>query len=168
MGYPNWRTPLSVLEEEPFRGTQFTMNAAASHVNAGPFDRYCTPDGKWVKVAPPTEPVRLSNRSGLFAPNWEDEIVFCNPPYDHALLEWVRVALTRVAHASVLLLPPSVDTEWFHLLNAHPAVTLIWRRGRIKFWVPARKLADGSYDEECAESVIGPRPRAGNLIAVVR
>lgn len=85
------------------------MDAAASHANAL-LPVYCTEEGKFEKVG--TGKTRISSNDGLLAEAWRNERVFCNPPYDD-ILPWVQCANTRVADVAVLLLPPSIDTEWF-------------------------------------------------------
>lgn len=67
-----------------------------------------------------------------------DGRVWCNPPYSR-IMPWVEKALwevyskRRCPHVTMLL-PPNVDTEWFHL-GAHRATTYLLR-GRIRFMDP--------------------------------
>lgn len=66
--------------------------------------------------------------------------VWCNPPYSR-ILPWIRKAIfeTRGPYCpiAVLLLPPNVDTEWFHLGAFHATTYLL--RGRIQFMDPTGK-----------------------------
>src|SRR5690606_12617026 len=75
------------------------------------------------------EPVQLAEGSGLSLSNWEGERVFCNPPYDHELENWINLAVQgwqeRVVPLSMLLLPPSTDTEWFHNLWPDPPAKIV-------------------------------------------
>lgn len=136
MGYKNWRTPhdegsvYAALNRE----LNFTLDAAASHMNAL-LPRYCTEEGKFIrgdtmpegaiftpdgfvldgKVIWPGVPTKISDADGLDPAAWADESVFCNPPYDD-ILPWAKVANARVAKVSALLILPSIDTEWFDAL----------------------------------------------------
>lgn len=189
IGYKNWRTPRSFFDtlDAEFH---FTLDAAASHANAL-VDKYCTEEGKFVRaLSYPQEsspPVfwRLSAADGLEPSAWIDEVVFCNPPYDQRIRDWVELANARRAEVSVLLLPPSIDTEWFSMVwTAGRAKTystpeyhsvLIWpdreirfMRKRIRFLRPKHFAITGAgaYDESDLESVLGESPRAGNLVVI--
>ena len=149
MGFKGWQTPpefFAALHAE----FAFTLDAAASHDNAL-LDRYFTEE-----------------MDGL-AQSWMGERVFCNPPYDASLYAWVRKASLREAAVTVMLLPASVDTAWFHDFiwcvpdaypcnalgceNARARVDVRFLRGRLRFW------RDGKP---------GGAPRAGNMIVVWR
>lgn len=187
MGFKGWQTSpefFAALHAE----FAFTLDAAASHENAL-LDRYCTERGYFdkaelmtrspiesyttsqgffeeVRIATPTRP-----EDGLSLP-WYDKRVFCNPPYDASIPLWIDKAYE--AELCVMLLPPSVDTEWFHALadNFFPDDAEAYRherwghqwlgmgtatfgmhlmRGRLKFWQGGKP---------------GPAPRAGNMIVV--
>lgn len=208
MGYKNWRTPHS-HEEDIFvqldEEFHFTLDAAASHANAL-LPRYCTEEGKFERIvdyipairkATPMQGVsKISDHNGLDLRAWENERVFCNPPYDD-LYPWCEIAKegarTKVP-VSVMLLPPSADTLWFHgLFTYHTSFEKVdtdfytgfrtldgffefrfWKN-RVKFLVPKRKITleiDGVQvtvpDESDPESVEGGAPRAGNLVIVRR
>lgn len=182
MGWKNWETPpefFRKLDEE----FHFTLDAAASHENAL-CERYCTPDGTFIKNLPTVDirnegpaPAcwsRLSELDGLGF-EWNGKRVFCNPPYDSSIGQWVDKALRREAEVTVLLLPPSVDTKWFHQLHSEvkgrthavtiehggkwwrgdssPQMEVLFMEGRLRFY------RDGKP---------GDAPRAGNLLVVVR
>ena len=119
MGYKNWRTPHDAgsvyadLDAE----LRFTLDAAASHMNAL-VDKYCTEEGTFDRSVSEFKGslcTKISQSNGLSPEAWAGEVVFCNPPYDD-ILPWAQVSNTRVAKASVLLLPPSIDTEWYDAL----------------------------------------------------
>ena len=157
MGFKNWETPpdfFAKLDEE----FHFTLDAAASHENAL-CGTYCTVDGTFGWKGG----VQLSALDGLTY-SWGEHRVFCNPPYDSSLYQWVQKAAMREAELSVLLLPPSIDTKWFHEFiwdDGGIGITPKWRRGvtghflpkRLRFW------RDGKPGES---------PRAGNLLVVFR
>lgn len=177
MGFKSWETPpefFAALNAE----FSFTLDAAASHENAL-CETYCTIDGSYngYDVWGVEKPKKLNSLDGLEAP-WDGERVFCNPPYDSTLYQWVEKAAKREAKVAVLLLPPSVDTNWYQLLldqfydrtfnslhrwgnlkrwrghrNSDDSFELLTYEGRLKFW------SDGKP---------GSTPRAGNLLAIFR
>lgn len=177
MGFKAWETPKdfwSVLNEE----FKFTLDAAASHENhLTPL--YSTVDGTYLSFGGAT--VKLSSMDGLEYP-WEGESVWCNPPYDRTLDQWVTKAIdvTKGPRGDgkttvVLLLPPSVDTKWYHkIMTARPmirnhtryigdttwhgfssfySIEILFMEGRLKFNI---------------DGVPGPAPRAGNMLVILR
>ncbi len=62
--------------------------------------------------------------------SWVGERVFCNPPYNRGIGDWLAKA--REAECAVFLLPARTDTAWFHdyCLTADEIRFL---RGRLKF-----------------------------------
>ena len=128
------------------------------------------------------------------AHSWERERVFCNPPYDGVELpKWINKALKREADISVLLLPASIDTPWFHfiletlgesigmqgkILGGRKwngiwwvGADLLFMKGRLRFWRPpnAHHPSSGLYEPIYGEpSEPGPSPRAGNMLLIVR
>ena len=171
MGYKHWRTPtgvgkiFTILNEE----FDFTLDVAASHANTL-LPRYCTEDGKFQRVYPgdggPEDynVLKLAHTDGLDIHSWKDERVFCNPPYDGSLGSWVELGGEAVRRGktplTVMLLPPSVDTEWYHdlfgyvdkdifdlVLDDHytgfrsKTFELRFWRGRVKFLTPKREIA---------------------------
>ena len=151
MGFKEWQTPPDFFAELNAQ-FHFTLDAAASHENAL-CTNYCTPEGTFRK-RPGKSPYQAYGLDGLALP-WISEKVFCNPPYDASLYRWVEKAAGSWARVSVLLLPPSVDTAWFHdfIWGHGETVETHFLRGRLKFW---------------RDGVPGPAPRAGNLIAIFR
>lgn len=76
----------------------------------GPFtlDPCCTPE---TARAPKFYTVK---EDGLAQP-WSGR-VFCNPPYGREIAKWIRKAVEEQARGvtTVMLLPASTDTAWFH------------------------------------------------------
>lgn len=138
MGNPDWETPPRFFAHLNDL-YHFTVDAAASRTNAL-LPRY------WTK-----------EDSGL-THSWAGERIFCNPPYDSCLYAWVAKAAVRNAEVAVLILPPSIDTAWFHdgiwdldLHQVRPGVSIQFLRGRIKF----------NY-----LGVPGIKPRLGTMLAI--
>jgi site-specific DNA-methyltransferase (adenine-specific) len=70
-------------------------------------------------------------RDGL-AMSWENNRVWCNPPYGREIKHWVKKAHQESVNAEiVMLLPARTDTAWFHDYAIRHKVTFI--RGRLKF-----------------------------------
>ena len=71
------------------------------------------------------------NDNGLMQ-SWENEIVFCNPPYSN-VGKWVEKAYQERNNATiVMLIPARTDTKWFHNYIYHIA-EIRFIKGRIKF-----------------------------------
>lgn len=64
--------------------------------------------------------------------SWDNEIVFCNPPYGRSLKEWVKKASLARGGVVVLLIPARTDTSYFHDYIYHKA-EIRFLRGRLKF-----------------------------------
>ena len=147
--FKDWETPpefFKKLDEE----FHFDFDAAASHQNHL-CDDYATEDGTFSMIHPGLRE-QVSALHGYVTP-WHGRRVFCNPPYDSSIGKWVAKAASREAEVSVLLLPPSVDTAWFHDYIWGHRCEVRFLRGRLKFW---------------REGKPGEAPRAGNLIAIFR
>lgn len=188
--FKSWMTPpefFRKLDEE----FGFTLDAAASHENAL-CDTYFTQDGLW------SRPATIEDRTvnGLTG-SWVGECVFCNPPYDSSISQWVDKAFKFEAEVAALLLPPSFDTAWGQriweayreiprkldggfVLGDPGGETCEIRLppGRLRFYRPAfknpkSKLKDYEvYGEAIFDyskpHVPGESPRAGNLVAIFR
>ena len=63
--------------------------------------------------------------------DWDDEIVFCNPPYGREIGKWVKKAAESKATV-VMLLPARTDTKWFHDYIYEKA-EIRFIKGRLKF-----------------------------------
>ncbi len=156
MGFSAWETPPDFFAALNFHH-KFTLDAAASHGN-NLLDRYCTEDGSWIKDQ---FPMKRNDYTGLDLISWVNERVFCNPPYDQTIPQWIEFGLSHRAFSSSLLLPPNTSTSWFHtLLNSLGNCTgsiirrygdtwwrgwsyfgaeVLFHDGRLKFWHPALK-----------------------------
>ena len=166
MGNKDWETPPDFFRK--VHGVyNFTLDAAASDENAL-LDQYCTLEGKhsWT----PKDPFGFKPRYGSFAAGldglnpeaWRDERVWCNPPYDSTLYKWVEIAASGIAEVAVLLLPPSIDTKWFHDFiwddgfigqppGPRPGVEIHFLKKRLKFWYNGKE---------------GKAPRGGSMLVV--
>ena len=70
-------------------------------------------------------------RDGL-AMSWENNRVWCNPPYGRQIKDWVKKAHHESVNSEiVMLLPARTDTAWFHDYAIRHKVTFM--RGRVKF-----------------------------------
>lgn len=66
--------------------------------------------------------------------SWDDEIVFCNPPYGRTLGLWVKKASEARGGTVVLLIPARTDTTYFHkYVYKKRGVTIRFIKGRLKF-----------------------------------
>lgn len=68
--------------------------------------------------------------------SWENEIVFCNPPYGREITMWVQKCFLEVedggCKCAVMLIPARTDTQWFHkYIYGKAEVRFI--KGRLKF-----------------------------------
>ena len=158
MGFKSWETPpdfFKALNAE----FHFTLDAAASHENAL-CKFYFTPEGMFSKLGN-SYTTENYGANGL-EQSWQGHRVFCNPPYDSSIGEWVKQAKKK-NDLAVMLLPPSVDTAWYtRLLGQFEGLThitgrrwgetfwqgpvqldekfaLLTMQGRLKFWHPALK-----------------------------
>jgi site-specific DNA-methyltransferase (adenine-specific) len=68
---------------------------------------------------------------GLSKP-WDQEIVFCNPPYGREIKHWVKKASETVGGVVVMLIPARTDTIYFHDYIYNKA-EIRFIRGRLKF-----------------------------------
>lgn len=48
------------------------------------------------------------------AQSWENERVFCNPPYGYGINAWIEKLASGEAEVAVGLVPARTDTRWFH------------------------------------------------------
>ena len=69
--------------------------------------------------------------------NWENNIVFCNPPYGRKIYKWVEKCYNESLKENtvvVLLIPSRTDTKYFHeFLYKKDNVELRFIKGRLKF-----------------------------------
>lgn len=64
--------------------------------------------------------------------SWDDEIVFCNPPYGREISKWVKKASEAKGGVVVMLIPARTDTKYFHEYIYHKA-EIRFIKGRLKF-----------------------------------
>lgn len=69
--------------------------------------------------------------------SWENENVFCNPPYGKEIRKWVEKAFVENIIGGalvVMLIPARTDTKWFHdYIYNKPNVEIRFIKGRLKF-----------------------------------
>lgn len=107
-----WSTPqefFNTLNEE----FHFTLDVAANHDNHKT-DNYFTQE-----------------ENGL-EQSWDNEIVWCNPPYGRQIKNWVKKASEQLGGVCVMLIPSRTDTAWFHDYIYNKA-EIRFIRGRLKF-----------------------------------
>ena len=65
--------------------------------------------------------------------NWQDEIVFMNPPYGRVISSWMQKAYesARAGALVVALVPARTDCRWWHAWAMRGEIRLI--KGRVKF-----------------------------------
>lgn len=65
--------------------------------------------------------------------NWDDEIVWCNPPYGREINKWVKKASESKA-LTIMLIPARTDTKWFHeYIYKKENTSIEFIKGRLKF-----------------------------------
>lgn len=64
--------------------------------------------------------------------SWDNEIVFCNPPYGRVLKDWVKKASEARGGVVVMLIPARTDTRYFHEYIYNKA-EIRFIKGRLKF-----------------------------------
>lgn len=66
--------------------------------------------------------------------NWDNEIVFMNPPYGREISKWIKKATEQRGGYVVCLIPARTDTKYFHdFLYKKNNVELRFVKGRLKF-----------------------------------
>ena len=64
--------------------------------------------------------------------SWDNEVVFCNPPYGRQIKDWVKKASEAKGGVVVMLIPARTDTSYFHnYIYYNSEIRFI--RGRLKF-----------------------------------
>lgn len=66
------------------------------------------------------------------AQSWDNQIVFCNPPYGREIGKWVKKASQATGGAVVMLIPARTDTRYFHEYIYHKS-EIRFLKGRLKF-----------------------------------
>lgn len=62
---------------------------------------------------------------------WEGRRVFCNPPYNRAMIPFLQRATE--AAVAVFLIPARTDTKWFHDIVLPHAKEIRFIKGRLRF-----------------------------------
>jgi phage N-6-adenine-methyltransferase len=66
--------------------------------------------------------------------NWEDETVYCNPPYGKELSKWIKKCSDEGEHSTIVMLVPSrTDTKAMQEYCLTKAKAICFIRGRLKF-----------------------------------
>lgn len=107
-----WATPQAFFDELN-KEFNFTLDPCADSTNA-----------KCAKFYTQQE-------DGL-AQSWDNEIVFCNPPYGREIKKWVKKASEAVGGVVVMLIPARTDTTYFHEYIYNKA-EIRFIKGRLKF-----------------------------------
>ena len=109
---PEWSTPqnfFDALEKEFY----FTTDVCATKENAK-----C--------------PTFYTKEDDGLSKSWDDQHVWCNPPYGREIGKWVKKASEARGGIVVMLLPARTDTRWFHNYIIENA-EIRWICGRLKF-----------------------------------
>lgn len=107
-----WATPQSFFDELN-KEFNFTLDPASTVENAKCKKFFTEEDNGLVK-------------------SWDNEIVFCNPPYGRGLKDWVKKASESRGGLVVMLIPARTDTSYFHDYIYNKA-EIRFLRGRLKF-----------------------------------
>lgn len=107
-----WATPLDFFNKlnEEFN---FTLDPCATKQNAKCKKFYTIKDNGLIK-------------------SWDNEIVFCNPPYGDEIKNWVKKASEARGGVVVLLIPARTDTKYFHEYIYNKS-EIRFVKGRLKF-----------------------------------
>jgi phage N-6-adenine-methyltransferase len=109
---PEWGTPLTFFDELN-KEFNFTLDPCATKENAKCSKFYTKED------------------NGL-SKDWDNEIVFCNPPYGTESPKWVKKASEAKGGKVVMLIPARTDTRYFHdYIYGKAEIRFI--KGRLKF-----------------------------------
>ena len=109
----DWETPQKLFDELN-KEFNFTVDVASSDNNYKVNKHYTIKE------------------NGLIQ-NWDNEIVWCNPPYGRTIEKWVEKAWNSSALV-VMLLPARTDTKWFHkYIYKKDIVEIRFIKGRLKF-----------------------------------
>ena len=107
-----WATPQDFFDELD-KEFHFTLDPCATKENAKCKKFYTIED------------------NGLLMP-WNNEVVFCNPPYGREIKHWVQKASEAKGGIVVMLLPARTDTIYFHKYIYH-RTWIRFLKGRLKF-----------------------------------
>ncbi len=109
---PEWGTPQELFDELN-REFGFTLDPCATDENAK-CQKYFTKEDNGLNQ------------------NWDNEIVFCNPPCGSETPKWVKKASEAKGGKVVMLIPARTDTRYFHDYIYNKA-EIRFIKGRLKF-----------------------------------
>lgn len=129
-----WGTPARIFDPLN-REFEFTLDVCASAWNAKVLRYYS------------------QEQDGL-QQSWKDNVCWCNPPYGASeISRWLSKARTErfcCGAKTVLLLPNTTDTLWFHEYvwddqkhSVREGIALRFFKGRIKFDLPPGSVSKG-------------------------
>jgi len=109
---PEWATPQAFFDKLNLE-FNFTLDPCATKENAKCKKFYTKEDNGLVQ-------------------SWDNENVFCNPPYGRVLKDWVKKASEVRGGVVVMLIPARTDTKYFHeYIYGKSEIRFI--KGRLKF-----------------------------------
>lgn len=110
----DWETPQALFDALNAE-FHFTLDSASTDANAKCEKHY------------------TEKENGLIQ-SWENETVFCNPPYGRALPAWIQKAAAEAKKNAtvVMLIPARTDTKAFHEYIYNKA-EIRFLRGRLRF-----------------------------------
>ena len=109
-----WSTPQSFFDELN-KEFKFTIDVAATKENT-----------KCIKF--------FTEKEDGLKQSWDNETVWCNPPYGRTLKNWVKKASEAKGGIVVMLIPARTDTSYFHdFIYYKSNVEIRFIRGRLKF-----------------------------------
>ena len=82
--------------------------------------------------------------------SWDNEIVFCNPPYGREIGKWVKKASEATGGVVVMLIPSRTDTKYFH--------QYIYNKAEIRFIKGRLKFVDMDYVGREEDRKMSPAP----------
>ena len=109
---PEWATPQAFFDELN-KEFNFTLDPCATKENAK-CKKFYTKEDDGLKQ------------------NWDNERVFCNPPYGSEIKDWVKKASEAKGGVVVMLIPARTDTKYFHEYIYHKS-EIRFIKGRLKF-----------------------------------
>jgi len=115
-GTIHWSTPQDFFDKVN-RKYKFTLDACADTTNYKVKNYFTAKD------------------NGL-AQSWQNNVVWCNPPYGKTISDWVKKASDECSAKCtiVMLLPARTDTRWFHdYIYGNENCRIQFIKGRLKF-----------------------------------
>lgn len=66
--------------------------------------------------------------------SWDNEVVFCNPPYGRDIKHWIKKGSEIKNGICVMLIPARTDTKYWHEHIFGKASDILFIKGRISFY----------------------------------